>query len=144
MRILLAEDERSLSRAVSALLEKNNFSVDAVYDGEKVSGTIDVLDVRFGSLWTNISREMFRELGIEHGQRAEITISNGTRTLYKNIVVYAKSFADVYVGDALLYVNSLDNMALAINQGSFAKAYSIGTGITWKLSIRKAPKIVYD
>lgn len=113
-------------------------------EGDCVSGTIDVLDVRFGSLWTNISREMFRELGIEHGQRAEITISNGTRTLYKNIVVYAKSFADVYVGDALLYVNSLDNMALAINQGSFAKAYSIGTGITWKLSIRKAPKIVYD
>ena len=33
MRILLAEDERSLSRAVSALLEKNNYSVDAVYDG---------------------------------------------------------------------------------------------------------------
>ena len=35
MRILLAEDERSLSRAVVALLEKNNFSVDAVYDGQK-------------------------------------------------------------------------------------------------------------
>ena len=63
-----------------------------------ITGTIDVLDVRFGSLWTNISREMFRELGIEHGQRAEITISNGTRTLYKNIVVYAKSFADVVRG----------------------------------------------
>lgn len=35
MRILLAEDERSLSRAVVALLEKNNYSVDAVYDGEE-------------------------------------------------------------------------------------------------------------
>ena len=35
MRILLAEDERSLSRAVVALLEKNNFSVDAVYDGQE-------------------------------------------------------------------------------------------------------------
>ena len=33
MRILLAEDERSLSRAVFALLEKNNYSADAVYDG---------------------------------------------------------------------------------------------------------------
>ena len=33
MRILLAEDERSLSRAVVALLEKNNSSADAVYDG---------------------------------------------------------------------------------------------------------------
>ncbi len=33
MRILLAEDERSLSRAVVALLERNNYSVDAVFDG---------------------------------------------------------------------------------------------------------------
>ena len=35
MRILFAEDERSLSRAVTALLEKNNYSVDPVYDGEE-------------------------------------------------------------------------------------------------------------
>lgn len=27
--------------------------VEATYDGDSVSGTIDVLDVRFGSLWTN-------------------------------------------------------------------------------------------
>lgn len=33
MRLLLAEDERSLSRAVAAILEKNNYSVDAVYNG---------------------------------------------------------------------------------------------------------------
>lgn len=35
MRILFAEDERALSRAVTALLEKNNYSVDAVYDGQE-------------------------------------------------------------------------------------------------------------
>lgn len=33
MRLLLAEDERSLSRAVTEILKKNNYSVDAVYDG---------------------------------------------------------------------------------------------------------------
>ena len=33
MRLLLAEDERSLSRAVTAILEKSNFAVDPVYDG---------------------------------------------------------------------------------------------------------------
>ena len=33
MRILLAEDERSLSRAVTALLERNHYAVDVVYDG---------------------------------------------------------------------------------------------------------------
>ena len=35
MCILLAEDERYLSRAVVALLEKHNYSADAVYDGEE-------------------------------------------------------------------------------------------------------------
>lgn len=35
MRILLAEDERSLSKAIVAILEKNNYSVDAVFDGEE-------------------------------------------------------------------------------------------------------------
>ena len=48
MRILLAEDERSLSRAAIALLEKNNYSTDAVYDGQEAleyleSGNYDAL-----------------------------------------------------------------------------------------------------
>ena len=34
MRILLAEDEKELSRALVAIFTKNNYSVDAVYDGE--------------------------------------------------------------------------------------------------------------
>lgn len=118
--------------------------VEATYDGEKVSGTIDVLDVRFGSLWTNISRELFLKLGVKHGNRVEISIENETRTLYKNILAYVKSFADVYVGEPLVYVNSLDCMAVAINQGSFARAYNIGTGNKWRITIRKAPRIIYE
>ena len=118
--------------------------MEAAYNGERVSGTIDVLDVRFGSLWTNISRDLFLKIGVKHGQRVEISIENETRTLYKNILVYAKSFADVYVGEPLIYVNSLDCMAVAINQGSFAKAYNIGTGNKWQITMRKAPKIIYE
>lgn len=34
MRLLLAEDERSLSRAIVMILEKNHYTVDAVYNGE--------------------------------------------------------------------------------------------------------------
>ena len=34
MRLLLAEDEKALSRALTTILERNNYSVDAVYDGE--------------------------------------------------------------------------------------------------------------
>lgn len=34
MRILLAEDEKALLKALVKIFEKNNYSVDAVYDGE--------------------------------------------------------------------------------------------------------------
>ena len=34
MRLLYAEDEKSLARAVSTILVKNNYSVDVVHDGE--------------------------------------------------------------------------------------------------------------
>ena len=57
MRLLLAEDERSLSRAVCALLEKNNYAVDPVYDGQEAldyleSGNYDalILDVMMPKL----------------------------------------------------------------------------------------------
>ena len=118
--------------------------VDAKFEGDSVSGTIDVLDVRFGSLWTNIPRELFVKLGVSHGGRLEISIENETRMLYKNILTYAKSFADVCVGEPLVYVNSLDCMAVAINQGSFARAYNIGTGNKWKIRIRRAPRVIYE
>ncbi len=52
MRILLAEDERSMSRALVAILTKNNYTVDAVFDGEEAlrylrSGEYDaaILDI---------------------------------------------------------------------------------------------------
>lgn len=110
--------------------------VEATFHGGSVTGTIDVLDVRFGSLWTNIPREMFLKTGAKYGDRLSITIENDTRTVYRNIITLARSFADVYVGEPLVYVNSLDCMAVAINQGSFARAYNIGTGNSWRITIQ--------
>lgn len=42
MRLLLAEDEKSLSKAIAAILLKNNYSVDAVYDGEEALSYLDM------------------------------------------------------------------------------------------------------
>lgn len=109
--------------------------VEPYLDEKGTHGTIDVLDVRFGSLWTNIPRKLFLQTGAQYGDRLSITIENDTRTVYRNIITFAKSFADVYVGEALAYVNSLDCVAVAINQGSFARAYNIGTGNSWRITI---------
>ena len=109
--------------------------VEPYLEGNAACGTIDVLDVRFGSLWTNIPRELFLQTGIRYGARVSITIENEIRCIYRNIILFGRSFADVCVGEALAYINSLDCVAVAINQGSFARAYNIGTGNSWRIRI---------
>ena len=102
-----------------------------------VKGAIDILDVRFGSLWTNIPRDIFVNVGFEHGDRVEVVIRNGSTLAYNNRMTYGKSFADVYASEQIIYVNSVYNMAIAINQGNFARAYNIGTGRHWQIEFRK-------
>lgn len=102
-----------------------------------VKGSIDVLDVRFGSLWTNVPRTTFNSLGIKYGDKVDVIIENSTRLLYRNTLRYAQSFDAVYVGEALVYVNSLDYIAVAINQGNFSKAYGVGTGAGWTITLQK-------
>ncbi|GHI00441.1 SAM hydrolase/SAM-dependent halogenase family protein [Neobacillus kokaensis] len=102
-----------------------------------LTGNIDILDVRFGNLWTNIDRPLFKDFGAEYGESFEVTIENDTRQVYKNIMTYGRTFADIHLGEPLLYVNSLDKIGVAINQGSFAMAYHVETGASWKISLRK-------
>lgn len=102
-----------------------------------VSGAIDILDVRFGSLWTSISREEFQNLTPEFGERFEVTIHHNDLLIYQNQVTYGKSFADVALGQPIIYINSVYRVGLAINQGSFAKAYNVGVGSSWTIAIKK-------
>lgn len=104
-------------------------------DKEKIVGHIDILDVRFGNLWTNIDKHYFQQVSIQYGDYVEVTIENNGREVYKNNLIFGRSFVDSRLGEPLLYVNSVDKIGVAINQGSFAKAYRISTGTNWKITI---------
>ncbi|WFA75969.1 S-adenosyl-l-methionine hydroxide adenosyltransferase family protein [Streptococcus suis] len=102
-----------------------------------VKGAIDILDVRFGSLWTSITREEFYTFQPQFEDRFEVTIYNNDMLVYQNQVTYGKSFADVRIGQPLIYINSLYRVGVAINQGSFAKAYNVGVGQNWHIEIKR-------
>jgi hypothetical protein len=110
---------------------------DASLNDEIISGHIDILDIRFGNLWTNINRELFQQAQIHYGDALEVTIIHNDQRVYKNHINYVRSFAASRLGEPLLYVNSLDKIGVALNQGSFANAYHIRTGSNWKISICK-------
>lgn len=114
----------------------------AVEDGI-IKGNVDILDVQFGNLWTNINKDMFFDQGINYGDTLEVTIHNNSRQLYKNVMSFGRSFADTQLGEPLLYINSLEKIGVALNQGSFADAYHISTGAHSNISIRKATRSVY-
>ncbi len=104
---------------------------------DSIEGMIETLDVRFGSLWTNITNNDFEHLNIDVGQDVDVEIYNGSNRVYKAMVKYASTFNEVNIGDPLLYNNSMDCIGLAINQGNFAKAYSIGTRFPWRIILKK-------
>lgn len=53
MRILLVEDELSLSRAITAILKKNNYTVDAVYNGKEALEYLDA-DINDDNLYNAV------------------------------------------------------------------------------------------
>lgn len=110
---------------------------EASHNTGKIQGNIDILDIRFGNLWTNINRELFIEADIKYGDTLEVTIEHNGNNIYKNLITFDRSFADRRLGEALLFVNSIDKIGVAINQGSFADAYHIRSGVSWKITIEK-------
>ncbi len=102
-----------------------------------VEGQIDILDVRFGSLWTSIPYEDFKDCGFGFGDDIRVEIFHNGSKVYSNIINYGKSFADVAINDPVIYMNSSNHMAVAINQGSFARAYNIGVGTGWNITMTK-------
>ena len=92
MRLLLAEDEPSLARALSKILEKNHYAVDTVHDGEEalqylLSGNAGSIGQLVTVLMDNALKytpEGGRVvLRLTHtGKTAVLTVENTTQTVF--------------------------------------------------------------
>ncbi len=125
---------------VGPLLPKEIVSIEhqqpRVEDGA-VYGNLPVLDVQYGNVWTSIQQDLLKEAQIELGDTVYIAIYEGDVLRLELEVPYVESFGSVAMGQPLLYVNSLLNVSLALNQGSFAQRYSIGSGALWKIELKE-------
>jgi S-adenosylmethionine hydrolase len=105
--------------------------------GNKVSGIIPVLDVQFGNVWTNIPKTMFDELQVALGTRLHVRIFHRDQLIDETQAPYQRTFGDVPAGTPLVYINSLLNLAVALNLGSYAAAHKIESGPDWYIEIGK-------
>lgn len=107
-------------------------------DGDAIVGAIPVLDWQYGNVWTNLDDGLFASLAPKFGDRFHVTITQGAKTVFTGDIPYERTFGDVPEGEPLLYVNSLMNVAIALNQGSFAAKHGIASGGDWSIRIEKA------
>ncbi len=98
-------------------------------------GTVSALDINYGNVWSNISKKIFDELNPEVGKKYRVKIYNGDSVVYDENVAYYDTFGSVEEGQPLLYINSLLEVAIALNMDSFASVYKIGYGPKWRISV---------
>jgi len=107
------------------------------FERNNIVGNIEILDPQYGNIWTNIDRKTFRRLKLAPGDQVTIKISNGSAVILQQTLPYYPTFGRVEVGKPLLYLNSLNRVALAINQGNYSETYKIHSGSSWKIRIEK-------
>jgi S-adenosyl-L-methionine hydrolase (adenosine-forming) len=78
---------------------------------------------RFGNIQLNLTSRQLEQIGIVPGTRVEVEIR-----FERYYAVAARTFADVQVGDIVLYEDAYRNIALAINSGDAARMFSARVG----------------
>ncbi len=109
----------------------------AVFKNGILSGTISILDVQYGNVWTNIGDSLLNRLQVKTGDRLQVKIFQHKKKIYEGHMPYCSTFGAVAAGKPLLYLNSLMQVSFALNRGSFAGAYKIGSGSGWSVELRK-------
>ncbi|ABK36398.1 SAM hydrolase/SAM-dependent halogenase family protein [Aeromonas hydrophila] len=102
-----------------------------------LKGTIPILDVQYGNVWTNIDDSLLTKAGINKGDNACIKISEGDALKYEGKAPYVSSFGDVPQGQPLVYLNSLLQVSVALNMDSFATQHQVQSGANWHISLKK-------
>ena len=106
-------------------------------DEGRIYGNIEILDPQFGNIWTNIDRETFKALELDPGDSVSIVIFNDGKVILTQTLPYFPTFGRVPVGEPLLYLNSLNRVSLAINQGNYSETFDIESGASWSIRIEK-------
>ena len=61
----------------------------------------------------------------------------GGEARFAGAVPFRRTFGESPHGEPLLYVNSLGNLALALNQGDFAQMFGVSSGPGWRVTIER-------
>ena len=109
----------------------------AVLDNKKLKGTIVILDVQYGNIWTNIGDDLFSALDVKLGDKITVTIYFKNQKKYSATMPYANTFGSVGNKQPLLYLNSLLQVSIALNMGDFSAINKIYSGNDWTIEIVK-------
>ena len=109
----------------------------AIAEGNKLKGTIAILDIQYGNIWTNIPADLFKQLGAKVGDMLHVKIYHNKLKVYESGMPYMETFGGVAKGKPLAYLNSLLQVSFALNQGNFSTVHHVYSGSDWIVEVTK-------
>lgn len=109
----------------------------AILENKKIKGTIAILDVQYGNIWTNIPAELFNQLQVKLGDKLHVVIYQNKQKKYESDMPYTETFGAVAKGKPLAYLNSLLQLSFALNMGNFSAVHKVYSGSDWTVEITK-------
>jgi S-adenosylmethionine hydrolase len=114
----------------------------AVIENKKIKGTIAILDVQYGNIWTNIGDDIFNQLNVQLGDKLHVVIyqnnpDKNREKKYEGTMPYCNTFGSVAKGKPLLYLNSLLQVSFALNMDNFSAVHRVYSGSEWTVEVKK-------
>lgn len=129
-RIARGEDWNQVGPEVDKinLLDKKSFRLT----DKHLTGEVIALDGPFGNLVTDITATAF--LNTKHSIGDKVSVVIGST---EHVLPFVKTFGDVPINEKLIYIDSTDHVAVAINEGSFAGKFKIKPPVKFTIKIKK-------
>lgn len=107
----------------------------ATLENGKLKGSISILDVQYGNIWTDITADLVKQLNPQYGDLLHLQIFHKGKKVYEGDAPYSQTFGAVAEGKPLSYLNSLLQLSFALNQANFAAVHHIASGNEWSVEV---------
>jgi S-adenosylmethionine hydrolase len=110
----------------------------ATFQRGRLVGMVAVLDPQYGNVWSDIPKSLVDNAGLKAGDRVEYRLLHDGTTVHAGRAIFGDTFGQVAPGEPIVFLNSLLELSIALNQGNFAAKYHIDSGPGWSMEVWRA------
>jgi S-adenosylmethionine hydrolase len=111
---------------------------DANFRNGEITGHVIKVERPFGNLCTNIHRDLLQKAHFEYGDIIHYVISEAGVKRLEGRLPLVRTFGEVAINQALIYLDSSGRLGFSINHGHFSDYFQMDAGLEWKVQMKQS------